>query len=226
MKKILLLFVSIVTLLSSCSKDSEGVSFITTYCTFSMSGDQELFWPINKPFVDPGCTASEGSTNVTVTSTSNLDIKKGGTYTINYKAVNSDGYAANTSRTVHVYDPTAPLTGYWTSNIVRNNAGTIAKRGPFSILLLGISPNEYLVADLLGGWYWFGSNYGAAYAGPAVVKLNADNTFTIESATPTAFGAPVEFSDVSLYDPTTKTITLHTNMTDTKTMLFNITLTK
>lgn len=222
MKKILLLFVSIVTLLSSCSKDSEGVSFTTTYCTFSMSGDQELFWPINQPFVDPGCTASEGTTNVTVTSTSNLDIKKGGTYTINYKAVNSDGYAATTSRIVHVYDPQAKLNGYWNSNIARNNAGTITKRGPFSILLLGISPNEYQIDDLLGGWYSIGSGYGSAYAAPAVIKLNVDNTFTLESSTPTAFG-PATFADVCSYDPLKNSITLNTKLL---TYLFNVTLTK
>lgn len=227
MKKIELLTILVVAFIfSSCGKDSLGVSRVTTYATMTLKGDASLWWPLGTTFVDPGCTAFEGTTDISknVTAISNVDGKTGGIFTITYKVANSDGFMASTTRTVYVYDPNAALNGIYTSNISRNNSGTIAKRGPFAIKVFGVGSNKYWIEDLLGGWYYLGSGYGFAYAGYGVISLNADNTFSVVSARTLPWGAPCGFNDVSTYDPTSKTILIHSIMMDTPTMKFTVTL--
>lgn len=187
-----------------------------------------MFWSLNTAFVDPGCKAIEGTKDISanIKVTSNVDATKGGKYTITYKVQNSDGFDASVSRTVYVYDQTAPLNGYYRSTIVRNNAGTIASRGPFTMLVYSVGNGNYFVSDLLGGWYDLGSAYGPTYAGPGVLKLNADNTFTIVSASKLAWGYPCVLTagTTSTYDAGTKTLLLNTNMADAPTMKFAVTL--
>lgn len=227
MKKIILITLVAAFIFSSCSKeDSMGVSTVTSYATMTLNDSEEMFWPLNTPFVDPGLVALEGETDITdqVIVTSNVDATKGGNYTIDYKVKNSDGFWANTTRTVHVYDATAPLNGFYESSIKRVYNGATANRGPFTILIFGVGNDQYLIEDLLGGWYYIGSNYGSAYAGASVVKLNTDNTFTIVTAEPLAWGYPALFTAPSSYDPATKTLLLNTRMEDVATMLFTVTL--
>jgi len=230
MKKIILMTLAFVAFVfTSCEKESLGVSRVTTYATMELNGPEELFWPLNSPFVDPGCKAFEGTTDISgnIEVISNVNATKGGKYSITYKVKNSDGFYAQTSRTVYVYEPSAPLNGYYQSRIRRNNNGTIANRGPFTILVFGVGNDRYWIEDLLGGWYNYGSGYGPAYAGPGIIKLNSDNTFEIVSAEPLAWGYPciLTKNTVSTYDPSTKTIVLNTRMEDTPLMLFTVTLT-
>lgn len=226
MKKIIFLIAVIAFTLSSCEEASLGVSKVTTYASMTLNGDQDLFWPLNTPFVDPGCVALEGDDDISdkVKVTSNVDATKGGKYTIKYTVENSDGFAANTSRTVYVYDANAPLNGIYKSSIKREYNGAVANRGPFNILIFGVGNDNYWIEDLLGGWYYIGSNYGLTYAGTSIVKLATDNTFEIVSAQALAWGYPCLFTAPSTYDPATKTLLLNTRMEDVATMLFTVTL--
>ena len=228
MKKILLITLLVAFVFSSCKKDTQDISRITTYASMSMNGASNMFWQLNTAFVDPGCKAMEGTTDLTskIVVTSNVDITKYGKYTITYKVQNSDGFDASVSRTVYVCEKTAALNGFYKSTISRNNAGTIASRGPFTVVLYGVANGNYKISDLLGGWYDFGSAYGSTYAGSAVLKLNADNTFSIVSANSLAWGYPCEFTSgtTSTYDAGTKTLVLNTNMQDAPNMKFTVTL--
>lgn len=231
MKKILSIL-SIFTLsiltMTSCKKDSKGVSFITTYADMELEGPSTLFWQLNEPYVDPGCTAMEGDINLTdqITVKSNVNTAKGGVYTVTYSVNNSDGFPASVSRTVVVCDKNAPLNGYYESRITRDYNGASANRGPYTLLVFGVGGDDYYVQDLLGRWYDVGSGYGAAYAGPGVIRLKGDNTFELISSENLGFSgesAPV-FFDESTYDPATKTIKLNTIMGDTPDMFFKVTL--
>jgi len=229
MKKIILIALVAVFMFSACSDESSmGVSKVTTYAVLKMKGNANLFWPLNTPFVDPGCSAVEGPTDISskIVVTSTVNAAKGGKYSIVYEAENSDGFTASVTRTVYVYDETAALNGYYASNIVRNNAGTVGARGPYTILVYGIGSGNYYVESMLGGWYSIGNAYGPTYAGPAVLKLNADNTFSIVSASKLAWGYPCVFTSgtTSTYNAGTKTIVLNTNMEDVPTMKFTVTL--
>lgn len=229
MKKIILLFtIAVAFMMSSCEKDTLGVSKVTTYATLDLNGDAVLFWPMNTAFVDPGCLALVGTEDISsqVIAESDVDVTTGGAYSINYKVKNSDGFWAYATRQVYIYEATAPLNGYYASRIRRNNNGAIANRGPFTILVYGVGNDKYYVQDLLGGWYCFGNNYGEAYLGFAIVKLNGDNTFSIESAHALPWGYPCELTagTTSTYDLSTKTIVLNTNMEDVPLMKFAVTM--
>lgn len=228
MKKIFLIILVATFVLGSCKKETENVSKVTTYATMTMKSSQNFFWALNTPFVDPGCTAVEGTTDITskIITSSNVDVTKAGKYSVSYKVQNSDGFYATVTRTVYVCDLTAPLNGYYVSNIRRDNAGTIANRGPYAVVIYGRGDGTYQVSDLLGGWYEFGSLYGPTYAGSAVLKLNGDNTFSIVSASKLAWGFPCVFTEgtTSTYDAGTKTLVLNTNMEDQPTMKFTVTL--
>ena len=229
MKKIIYFIFVMAFTLSSCGEDaSMGVSKVTTYATMELNGDAEIFWPLNTAFVDPGCVALEGTTDISskITVKSDVDVTKGGVYTIDYKVLNADGFPATTSRIVRVYDATAPLNGYYASTIRRDNKGTIGNRGPFTILVFGVGNDKYYVESLLGGWYSIGSGYGDAYAGPGIIKVNADNSVSIVSAEKLAWGYPCVLTagTTSSYDPATKTLLLNTNMEDVPTMKFAVTL--
>jgi hypothetical protein len=229
MKKIsFIIMLCVAVFTTSCDKDTEGVSKITTYATVTLEGDNPLFWELNTPFVDPGYSAFEGETDITdqIIISGSPNVNKAGVYTISYLAENSDGFAAGTSRTVYVYDETAPLNGYYESGITRTYNGATAKRGPFPILLFGTGNNQYYIEDLLGGWYYIGSNYGASYAGNGIIKIEADNSISIVSSAPLAWGYPCVLYDAagSVYDSATGQLTLKVIMADTPSMLFDVTL--
>lgn len=225
----LLIFASVCFITAaSCKKDSKGISFITTYAEVELKGNSTVFSQVGQPFAEPGYSAKEGEKDLTqaVVIKSNVDINTPGIYSISYSATNTDGYSSSQSRTVVVADKTAPLNGYYRSNITRDYNGATANRGPYTMLVFGMGNNQYYVQDLLGRWYDVGSAYGAAYAGSGVIKLNADNTFQLVSSKALGFGATSapKFFDVATYTPGTKTIKLNTIMGDTPTMFFKVTL--
>ena len=145
MKKIFLLILVAAFVSSSCKKESLNVSKITTYAVMTLNGAPTLFWSLNTPFVDPGCVALQGTTDLTskIVVASNIDVTKGGKYAVTYKVQNSDGFYASTSRIVYVIDKTAPLNGYYTSNVKRDNAGVFANRGPFIMMMYGVGNGNY-----------------------------------------------------------------------------------
>jgi hypothetical protein len=103
--------------LGSCSKkgivDNDkqvGISKITYYATFTMAGDPYMSVVKGQTFTDPGVTATQNGTALTVTTSGTVDVTTVGIYTITYSATNSDGYPASTTRTVAVL-PAAETAG-------------------------------------------------------------------------------------------------------------------
>jgi len=231
MKKIFLIATVAALSLSACDEEtSKDASYVTTYATMELNDSKELFWQMGSPFVDPGVTAFEGDIDLAdkVVVDSDVDADEYGQYSINYSAKNSDGFAASISRNVYICEKAAAMNGVYTSTIVRDNNGTVSKRGPFKVVIFGVEDGNYAITDLIGGWYEFGSSYGPAYAGSGVIKLNPNNTLSVVSADPMAWGYPCELTSgtTSTYDPTTKTLVLNTNMEDVPTMKFTVTLIK
>ncbi|MBO9594389.1 MAG: DUF5012 domain-containing protein [Niabella sp.] len=221
---LMLLAVCVITV-TSCKKDSKGVSFMTTYADIILKRTSTIDWQLGTPFVDPGFTANEGETDLTqsVTVKSNVDVSKPGVYSVSYTVSNSDGYPSTVTRTVVVCETSAPLNGFYQSSIIRNGS---AKRGPFSQLVYGIGNNRYHVQDLLGGWYDIGSGYGPLYAGAAIVELKNNNTFELISSEALGFSdgsAPI-FTTPATYTPQTKTIAFTSMMADTPAYLFAVTM--
>ena len=215
MKKILfLLTITAAFMLSSCDKDSLGVSKVTTYATMRLNGASSIYWQLNTAYTDPGIVAMEGTTDISSkVETSTLpNVAVGGFYTITYSVANSDGFKAYATRKVIVTDMTDPLNGNYSSALTRKKLSTTttSNRGPFITTVFAVGGGKYYISDLIGGWYNFGSAYGTAYAGPGIVQKNGDNSVTLVSASNWTWGPCSITSAGATVDPTTKTWILNT----------------
>ena len=135
---------------TSCSKDSEGLTKITTYAVITLNGGNVVTTPVGQPFVDPGCVAMQGTEDVSanVTVTGNVNTSKLGFYTLVYRVVNEEGFPASATRTVAVVDPNNFASAYLASC----SYGTRS----YSNLKIFITDNgdgTYSIDDLAGGLY-------------------------------------------------------------------------
>lgn len=219
MKKIILFsFLAFAFLVSCTQKDlvdnatTVGISKITHYVTFDLTGGPTVAIAKGGAYVDPGYVALEGTKDVTTTVKviGTVDGTSVGLYHLTYEATNSDGYKSSTARTVIIYDPAAPdidITGKYTSAVRR-----VSPARSFTGLKVSIqkmAPGFFYVSDFLGGFYDQGSNYqyGPGYAMTGYMQVNADNTLTLVSSYVTAWGDSLNKFSNGLYDPVTKGLT-------------------
>lgn len=99
-----LLLFAFALLLMGCEKETEGISKVTKFAEFQMTGPEYLFIEKGTTFTEPGIKATEGGTEIPVTTTGSVDANTVGVYVLSYSATNSDGFSASTERTVIVYD--------------------------------------------------------------------------------------------------------------------------
>ena len=216
MKKIILFsFLAFAFLVSCTQKDlvdnatNVGISKITHYVTYKLTGGPTVAIPKGGAYVDPGYVAMEGTKDVTSTVkvVGTVDGTKVGLYNLTYKATNSDGYSSSTGRTIIIYDPAAPntdLTGTYTS-AVRRVSPARSFTG-LKVTIQKMAPGFFYVSDFLGGFYDQGSNYlyGPGYAMTGYMQINADNTLTLVTSHVTSWGDSLNSFTNGLYDPATK----------------------
>lgn len=218
MKKFHYIFILALILLSySCKRDltSEGVSKVTTYVTFNLTSGSLVTFAKGSPYVDPGYKATEGTNDVTSTVkvSGTVDGNSVGLYTLQYSAVNTDGFSSSTERTVIIYDPAAPPTdfsGDYSSSVSRKSPSRSFTNLKVSIEKL--APGFFSVSDFIGGFYDQGSNYkyGPAYAVTGYIQLNADNSITLVSSQNIGgFGGTLDDFTNGIYDPATQTLSWH-----------------
>jgi hypothetical protein len=123
MKKIFLISLIAAAFLTSCNKDSEGVSSVTSYPTVELKGDQALTVLVNGTYTESGVVALEGTKDISssVKMEGSVDVTKTGVYTIKYTATNKDGFTASARRYVGVITPAAAALDI--SGTYRRNAG-------------------------------------------------------------------------------------------------------
>lgn len=209
MKKILTIVgLAFLTLfIVSCEKETEGISRETHYAVFELTGGSLYQLQIGTPYIEPGVVAKAGDAVLEVESSNDIDYTALGVYTVQYSAVNSDGFSASTQRTVVVYDPTSPLTdisGKYSAGVVRTEADYSSPRprtGEVNISKL--APGIFSVDCLLGGFYSIGSGYGSSYAMTGYIVLKSDNKLGLLSSYVSGWGDGLQdFFDGS-YDPAT-----------------------
>ena len=169
-KKQLFILVAALSLIAAgCTKTSEGVTRITYYPVLTLEGAQYVTMEVGSSFSDPGYSAIMNGEDVTdqVEVTSNLDSSKPGMYKVNYSIVNEDGIAATASRYVIVAAAGDEIPGSYTTNpnSYRDNGSAQAKMGgAYQVIIYpNGKPNEYVVSDLLGGWYGQRAGYVSNY---------------------------------------------------------------
>jgi hypothetical protein len=104
-----ILFISMA--IFSCKKEDfdykegyVGVSKVTNYATFTMTGDKYVVVPKGGTYTEPGVKAKEGDKDLQVQTAGSVNTSAAGVYNLSYSAVNADGFSASTSRTVIVSD--------------------------------------------------------------------------------------------------------------------------
>ena len=198
--------------LTSCGdKDSEGLTSVTSYAVLTMNGDAVVTISKGESFDDPGCTAVMGGEDVSeqIQVVSNVNTSQLGFYTVNYRVVNPDGFAASASRMVVVVDRNSFASTY----LSRTQYGSRV----YTNLPIVISDNgdgTYEIDDLAGGLYCYGrypgyDAYGYDFFYEATIQLNADNTITQLSGDPNNWywQLPLVIAD-GTYDPETGTVEL------------------
>ena len=219
---------------SSCTEESAGISKVTTFPIITITGDASIGVAKGSAYVDPGFKAMEGTKDITadIVVKGTVDVNTEGAYILVYEATNSDGFKKSESRTVIVYDKssisTADISGEYISKIQRKtiSTGVLAKRGPFKIIITKLADGLFIIDDLLGGWYYYGSAYGVGYAGLGYVVLKADNSLSIAYSTIPTWSDTVGFFAASTYNPGTGTILINSKMNAAANFQFSVTLTK
>lgn len=150
----------------SCEKETEGISFETNYATFELTGGTPYNLPLGTAYTEPGVIAIAGEDELPVEASDNIDPTTLGIYEVNYSATNVDGFEATTTRTVAVYDPSAPATDFsadYISDMYRTNAdGSGRREFPGLAVSVSKSGSWYLLCNRLPGrllrtrsWIWW-----------------------------------------------------------------------
>ena len=220
MKKIIMFSFLALGILVSCTQkalidtpDQVGISKVTHYITFELTGASTVTTSKGGAYVDPGYVAMEGTKDVTtkVKVQGTVDVTKVGMYNLTYVAVNTDGFSSSANRTVIVYDPAAPATdfgGNYTSNVSRAAPYARSYTG-LNVSIQKLAPGFFYISDFFGGFYDQGSNYnyGPGYAMTGYVQLNPNNTLTLVSSRVAGWGDSLSKLTNAVYDPITKGLT-------------------
>ena len=167
--------------LTSCSDDeTEGKSRITTYAVLELNGSAYETVQMGTAYNDPGCVATMGTEDVSsqIVTSGTVNTNQLGYYTLSYKVVNSDGFAATASRTVAVVDKNNFASTYFAES---QYGSRHYYNAPIEITDNG--DGTYEIEDLAGGFYCYGRypGYEPTYDFhlESIIKLNADNTIEI-----------------------------------------------
>lgn len=235
MKKIIYsLLVCLACTFASCEDETtQDTSKVTYFVNFEMKGDKVMQVPIGTSYVEPGVIATEGGADITssIKTTGTVNTAEIGVYTLSYSAINIDGFAKSTERTVIVYNPTVTtdLSGSYKaaegSYRFWIETGAIKAFSGYSVKVEQAAPGVFLVSDFMGGYYDQGSAYGPGYAMKGYMKLNEDNTIDILSGYVPSWNDSYNAFENGKYDPATGD--LYWEMTyGGNAMIFFVTLTK
>lgn len=203
--------------LTSCDKDTEGVTRVTYYATLVVDGPSKMMVTVGDDFVDPGYSAELDGKDVTddVVVTSDLDTDVPGYYTIVYTYTNADGFSSSGTRYVLVTDPDDKMAGFYTvqTDSYREYNGGEVYYGGYPLIVIGDGEGSYEIDDLLGGWYCYRAGYGTSYAMWGQLSLEADNSLTLDYSYVPGWGDTAE-SFTGSFDPTTGTLSWVVEYTD------------
>lgn len=191
-------FVAVTT---SCEreKESEGISRITYFPEFKISGDEIIMLNKGDNFTDPGVKAYENGVEIPVRISvkgdyfpaSSLDVNNPNKYIINYEATNKDGFDGTAERIVYVIstgDLINNIEGLYISTVVRNGVQSPQYQNLKYIMIRKKSgDNVYEISDAIGGYYDLGRKYGADYRATGA-QITANNIGTNDFDLGPSFG--------------------------------------
>lgn len=222
--------VAALMLLSSCDKESEGLTTLTYYPSYDF--DYPDYVSIGDNFA-PTFTAICNGQDVTGDieyeildiddePVASVDTDNPGIYTIVYSYVNPDNIVDITERSVYVYNPdlAISLEGEYTidmeksiyesGNMTFNEAADkYGFSGKITIKFTEILPGFYRCNDLIAKWYDEIRGLTALYEGAydfkvnGIVYLNANGDLTLLTSKLPAYGDALDYIDNAHYDAKT-----------------------
>jgi hypothetical protein len=208
------LFVSAMTLLFACEKETEGLSKSAYYVSFKLKGDNPAVVQVGMPYTDAGVIATENGKDVTasITTKSNVVHEEMGMYKVEYSAVNSDGLASKAVRDVIVCNPsvTTNLEGTYVgqegSHRLVLSTGAVVDYPGYHCKITYLAPGFFYINDFFSGWYAerVYPQYGYAIMGmTGYFALNDDNSISLISSYIDAWGDGLDKLENGKYDPET-----------------------
>ncbi len=221
--KYLLLLMFTVTVIFSCNKDEEketyGLSRITEYPVFTITGDGLLFHNLGISYTDPGATASANGVDAPVSveiigrysgsSTSELPVDVADHYYVTYEATNADDLSVTAAREVLVAnkgDLVNSIEGIYMTSVPDGARGT---HTGYYTMIWEVATNVYEISHAHGGRYSDGRGYEdnyRFYGGTITVVDLPNNVFTATAGTTIGWGGAALPENI-IVDPATKTIT-------------------
>ena len=185
LKYILMLGFLALMALSSCKKETEGISEMVYYP--ELKGKNGVTAKVGS-YVEAGVEADGRDVTSECKISPNLaNETKPGAYTVKYE-YETNGVEVTLTRDVYLQDPSDNISGYYRyASYDRTGGFSDAYKARFAVGYLLIEKDEtagsdvYYLEDVLLGHYIVGAGYDSRYACPAYVKLNSDNSVTLES---------------------------------------------
>lgn len=198
---------------TSCKDSAEDPSVVTYFAELTLNGDEFIKLSVGDTYTEPGYTATEGENDITdkVIVSGTVDTTTPNFYDLTYSVANTDGFSVSATRQVMVVDPNNFASAYLSETEIGTRHYTGAP-----VVILDNGDGTYEIDDLLGGFQWYGLNPGFEptydFHAEAIIRLNADNTVTLEevgswSSDALGISDPLTIQSGS-YDPATGVITL------------------
>jgi len=208
-----ILLMSLAFFLASCEKDYD--SFITTVTpapVMELIGGNPIVLFKGTPYVEQGIHAIEivngDTTELTYEILNEVNVNVPGTYKLQYKVTNSEGYDFYISRKVDIVS----FTGYDVFEIPAGTyAGIRVGRGGGDVEINKLAPGVYQISDLLGGYYDQYVGYGPDYAAPGLLVISEDGSIRSELGYTSGFGTDVVGTNIA-FDVANNVMTYKTTL--------------
>ena len=201
---ILAFVIVIIAFISSCKKDpiisthdKVGISKVTYFANITLTGSPVMSVIKGSSFTDPGVKAEAGGKEIPVKTTGSVNSDEVGLYTLNYSAVNADGFSSSASRTIVVI-PTAEVPG-------------VDLSGTYNAVPVGSTPAPANISKVAEGVYYTTNCWGNSGAvipayfictdGSSIVVPEQGSPYgNLESTTPGTYSAGLITWTINLID--------------------------
>lgn len=197
--------------LTSCEDVStEGFTRITYYPNITILGNVPGVVYLGETYVDEGCTVEMSGEDFTdqVVVDSNVNTSQIGFYGVTYSASNEDGFSRSATRMVVVANG-----GHFDTAYYGESQYSTMHYYNAPILITKNADGTYLLDDIMGGLYFNGrypgyENSGYDFHAEATLKLEADNSITVQKVGSWYFEGTALSVETAVYDPATGNISM------------------
>lgn len=213
--KYITLILVVAVLFTSCEKEYEDhITTVTPAPQMELIGGNPIVLFKGTPYVEPGIHAIEiangDTTELEYEVLNEVYVDVPGSYKLQYKVTNSEGYDFYISRRVNIvsftgYDVFEIPSGTYDGIRINRNAGG-------DVEIQKLAPGVYQISDLLAGYYHQYLGYEASTAAPAILVMNEQGVIRSELGEAPGFGSEVVGTNF-VFDAENKVLTYKATLT-------------